>query len=602
MQYLSPVKSATYSMGNQTTAEVELGWDPGKVLFGLSRIGYTPPSAICDIIDNSVRAEAQSVNVLVRKEREDLSDRRRNNVEKYIITDDGHGMNESGIKNALKLGAGGEEYEEGSLAKFGIGLKSAALSQGRELKVISSDGSSEYKKYVVSLEKIENKGRYFAYEEEIYDEEQNLIDEYVNSDSGTIVKIGKVRKENHPSVRSTVKELKYKVGVIYYYYIKENLDIKIDEEIISPFDILFTDEADNNGKLNENEWRGKSTRWIEKPKNLLLDSENDVSAKIEVTQLPYPPIYGLEESGKDAEIRKKYRIEAGNYGFYVYRNKRLISWSERFGIVPQHGSLYGFRGRILIDESADDAFNIDVKKSEITLSEDAERTLSDYSAEYKSKSRKAWQNAISIRKDREGDDPNSRANQLVDDYTPPESLPGQALPSEDEAQEQNERDAELQEEMKERLREEAAKRKQEEANGEVSSEDVSDEDIEETLKENSNPSAQKIFRVSRIEDNVLWEPYHDADHGTCVRINEFHRFSKLIYDSNYENTDLQIIFELFLLQTAQSEVYAQKNILDHDRNTVKKITKEHRRVISEFLADMCRKIDEELPKSEDHNK
>jgi hypothetical protein len=590
-----------YPMSNQTVTEVDLGWDPGKVLFGLSRIGYDPPSAICDIIDNSVRAEAESVNVLVRKEREDLSDRRRNNVQKYIITDDGNGMNEEGIKNALKLGAGEEEYEEGSLAKFGIGLKSAALSQGKKLKVVSSSGSNdEYKKYVVSLERIEDEGRYFAYAEEIYDEEKRLVNEYIDSDSGTIVKVEEVRKENHPSVRSTVEELKYKVGVIYYYYLKDGLEIKIDGEEISPFDILFTGEADKSGNLNENEWEGKSTKWIEKPKDVLLDSEHDVHANIEVTQLPYPPIYGLEESGKDAEIRKQYRIEAGNYGFYVYRNKRLISWAERFGIIPQHGNLYGFRGRILIDESADDAFNIDVKKSEITLSEDAERTLSDYSAEYKSKSRKAWQNAISIRKDREGDDPNSRANQLVDDYAPPESLPGQALPSEEEAQEQNERDAELQEEMKERLREEAARRKQEETNGEVSSEEVSDEDMEETLKENSNPSAQKIFRVSRIEDNVLWEPYHDAEYGTCVRINEFHRFSKLIYDSNHENTDLQIIFELFLLQAAQSEVYAQKKILDHDRSTIKDVTKEHRRVISEFLADMCRKIDEKLPKSEDH--
>ena len=35
--------------------EIEnLGWNPNRVLFGLSRIGYTPHSAIADIVDNSV--------------------------------------------------------------------------------------------------------------------------------------------------------------------------------------------------------------------------------------------------------------------------------------------------------------------------------------------------------------------------------------------------------------------------------------------------------------------------------------------------------------------------------------------------------------------
>ena len=33
----------------------------GRVLFGISRIGYTPASAICDIIDNSVSAKAENI-------------------------------------------------------------------------------------------------------------------------------------------------------------------------------------------------------------------------------------------------------------------------------------------------------------------------------------------------------------------------------------------------------------------------------------------------------------------------------------------------------------------------------------------------------------
>jgi len=51
---------------------------------------------------------------------------------------------------------------------------------------------------------------------------------------------------------------------------------------------------------------------------------------IEATQLIHPPTFNLVGPGAQATAREKYRIEAGNYGYYVYRNKRLISWAERF--------------------------------------------------------------------------------------------------------------------------------------------------------------------------------------------------------------------------------------------------------------------------------
>ncbi len=38
--------------------KIELGIDIGRVVDGLSKIGYTTSSALCDIIDNSVRARA----------------------------------------------------------------------------------------------------------------------------------------------------------------------------------------------------------------------------------------------------------------------------------------------------------------------------------------------------------------------------------------------------------------------------------------------------------------------------------------------------------------------------------------------------------------
>lgn len=50
--------------------KILLNWNPGRVCYGLSRIGYTPTSAICDIVDNSVSAEAKNIWIYMKKENE----------------------------------------------------------------------------------------------------------------------------------------------------------------------------------------------------------------------------------------------------------------------------------------------------------------------------------------------------------------------------------------------------------------------------------------------------------------------------------------------------------------------------------------------------
>ncbi|MBD3883280.1 ATP-binding protein [Phormidium tenue FACHB-886] len=589
-------------MSSQVVTEVDLELDPGRICFGLSRIGYTPATAICDILDNSVRAKALNIHIQIHKEREELNDSRKNNVKEYLVIDDGKGMSEAEMVEALKLGSSDQNYEANSLSKFGLGLKSAVFSQGEELHLISSPGNGHpFKKYVVSLPEIQRESRYFAKSLELTEEDQHLLNCYLSSGRGTIVRIAKVRMVNHPSVRKTTEELTTKVGVIYYYFMKEDgINVSINNQSINPFDVLFVDEANLHENLDENSWDGKTVRWIEKPKEITLDVKEDteevVKATIEVTQLPYPPIFDLEERGKRKQIAEKYKIGAGNYGYYVYRNKRLISWAESFdGIIPQDQDFYAFRGRILIDENADDSFNIDVKKSTLTLSDEAYREISDRSDEYKRKSKRAWLRGNFLKKEFEGQDPNLTANEIVAEFEPLENLPGEPIATPAIEREKARRGKEVEEEMQTKLRQTAIQQKSDTEGREIDESELNDEDLEVALKEDTNPAANKIYKVSNVEDNALWEPYYDTDRGGCVRINKFHRFARLIFEENSENVDLQIMFQLLLLQMAEAEVYAQKNITSLDRKEIKQIISEYRRIISEYLAGMCRTLEGKLP-------
>lgn len=574
-----------------TTELEQLDWNPSRVLFGLSRIGYTPHSALADIADNSVTNGAKSVWLYINKIRDELSSTRKNNIKEYIIVDDGDGMDRDGILSALSLGSDDLSYSSDSLSKFGLGLKSASFSQGKILEVISSNGG-DFIKYSVNLNKIDK--IYFCLLEELSNEDEALIDNHLHDGTGTIVRITDIHHNNHPSPKSTEDALKYRLGTIYYYFLTDGLSIYLNNEKIEPYDVLFTDEADANGNLNENDWGGKTVNWIKKPTSQTLDisGEEPVSATVEVTQLPHPPIHALDGEGEQKKVREKYKIGSGNYGFYVYRNKRLISWAERFdGIIPQDQDFYSFRGRILLDSDADDAFNIDVKKSHLELSDEAHASLSDLSDEYKRKSKKAWLHANSIKKQMMGNEPNNISNDIAESLDLPDLLPGEELPSPEKEISKKKREEEIKKDIQEKIKKEAIDAAVDEGRD---SETVTDKDIKIYADGGDKNKDKRILRVPQIEDNLLWEPYFDDDHGWSVRINKTHRFARCIFEDNSDNVDMQVIFELLLLNAAQSEIHVRRDP-DIDKTEAEHIIELFRESISNNLAQLIRKRDIKLP-------
>lgn len=92
-------------------------------------LGYSFESAIADLLDNSISANASEIkiNLSIVQEPE------------LLIIDNGFGMTESELEEAMRYGSQNplEERNEADLGRFGLGLKSASLSQCRNLLVIS---------------------------------------------------------------------------------------------------------------------------------------------------------------------------------------------------------------------------------------------------------------------------------------------------------------------------------------------------------------------------------------------------------------------------------------------------------------------------------
>lgn len=100
-----------------------------RLLVSLRDLGYDFGTAVADLIDNSVSAGAERVEVTMRFDGADSWVR---------IADDGTGMGGAAISEALRLGSGGGGgYDNDNLGKFGLGLKTASLSQARSITVAS---------------------------------------------------------------------------------------------------------------------------------------------------------------------------------------------------------------------------------------------------------------------------------------------------------------------------------------------------------------------------------------------------------------------------------------------------------------------------------
>jgi hypothetical protein len=102
----------------------------------LRAFGYELPTALADLIDNSVFAGSRNVWIDFEWDGENSN---------ICVTDDGCGMTEEELVNAMRPGSRSprEKRDAKDLGRFGLGLKTASLSQGRRVTVRTKQAPSE---------------------------------------------------------------------------------------------------------------------------------------------------------------------------------------------------------------------------------------------------------------------------------------------------------------------------------------------------------------------------------------------------------------------------------------------------------------------------
>lgn len=91
--------------------------------------------AIAELIDNAIQAQANSIELLCCEREYFVRQRTRRNIHKIGVLDNGKGMNESVLSDALQFGNGQYLNDRSGIGRFGMGLPSSSISQCRKLEV-----------------------------------------------------------------------------------------------------------------------------------------------------------------------------------------------------------------------------------------------------------------------------------------------------------------------------------------------------------------------------------------------------------------------------------------------------------------------------------
>ena len=103
-----------------------------RLTSSLRDIGYDVHAAVADLVDNSVSAGARNIDIVTEH----------HGSESFLmIADDGEGMSDHELNEALRFGSE-RHYNNTDLGKYGLGLKTASLSQCRRLTVLTRTAQS----------------------------------------------------------------------------------------------------------------------------------------------------------------------------------------------------------------------------------------------------------------------------------------------------------------------------------------------------------------------------------------------------------------------------------------------------------------------------
>ena len=361
--------------------------DPELLIKSIAEQGYLLQTSLADLIDNSITADANQIEILIDTDNEPFM---------LFLADNGNGMSREMLARNMKFpSASPEEIRAAEdLGRFGLGMKTASFAQTRILTVLSREkGSEPFYGKTWDVEYLQ-RGKRWKIIENSPDEIRELLimynrlsrgfhNQFRNYTPNTIIiwkglyKFEKYAGENKKaSLQKEITEITSEyLSLVFHRYMgreRSPLSIRINNNILTPFNPFPTDQSGFR-RLEVNQARFKSD-----------------ALKIEGYILPSR---SLDESKSGHSIwTQNSKSLMDMEGLYIYRADRIILFGGWNGIIKKSPRLQLARLKVDIGNSVDHYFQLNVAKSSIVIPYELRMAFLRYVSQLKIEAQKEYYN------------------------------------------------------------------------------------------------------------------------------------------------------------------------------------------------------------------
>jgi hypothetical protein len=354
-------------------------------------------SALSEIIDNSIQANAKNIDIIIiRNTTRDFDE-----IDEILIIDDGDGMDETVFDKALQMSSGSRSNAKNGLGKYGQGLPNSSISQTKRVEVFTMQNGNILYNHIDLNEIYESREAYLP-----DTEKRDRIDiPIINSTkisapiTGTIVRWVKPNRVKPKTAKTLALHIEEIAGRTFRYFIngftdktgtnfKCNISVQVFDyngknfepnsfssiKSIKPFDPMFL-----MGNTQMNELFPESIH----PTSELYNEPIKKTFKVPYKGEEIETIVEIKLSYCKKEERNRYGRNAGNEPFgkkYLKRNMIGTMGYNNISIVREGREIdsgsYGFIGdvsdnrerwwsaEIFVEPTIDSIIGIDNKKQQ----------------------------------------------------------------------------------------------------------------------------------------------------------------------------------------------------------------------------------------------
>lgn len=314
----------------------------GRALNSLRDSGHSIATALAELIDNSVEADANNVQILLQQGKRDDG---KKHVERIAAIDDGSGMAPKVLHRYLQLGFSTRYMSEDTIGKYGVGAKLAALNFALRIDAWSRTSADDPWLHTscdlsgVMDDKTGEASKSLTLAPPVADPVPDDLKEKLPDGSGTLVvwsKMDRLEDGRFAEDFNTLRvDIEKQLSRIFREFINGGISIRVNDTDLLAYDPLFDMEGHwGDYVLNQVFGDGSESDKHYEPIHFGTKtvSIGDGEARVKVTLCPEKAVQQKGEGGN--KIARRLRID-GREGYISFvRQQREIAFTKPPQIFP----------------------------------------------------------------------------------------------------------------------------------------------------------------------------------------------------------------------------------------------------------------------------